>query len=228
MKMENIKSFQEFINEGRYDELTTKSVRACWPIIKLSSTAGISERTFDLGEISAGGVYFDLVLEIKRETLSFPQGFVLDAGAYTQKGDNLIEILINIDPSKEPQVYSILNAKLKDAFRHEIEHLSQAGKNKVPGKPTATRAKTRNKINVDNKNIYKYFLLRDEIPAMVHGMYKQAKTQKRPLDDIFNEYLDYFLDDKLISSSERDKILKVWIDFAKKNLPAAQYSKETK
>ena len=224
--MKRFNTYTEFINEGRYDRLTSKGVRACWPLIKASKVAGDAEYTFDLGEIEDKGIYFDLILEIKRENISFPQGFVLDAGAYTTKGNNTIEIIINIDPSKEPQVYSILNAKLQDGFRHEIEHLTQSGVNKVPGKPTATRAKTRNKINIDNNNVYKYFLLRDEIPAMAQGMYKQAKSQKRPLDDIFNEYLDYFVDEDVITSSERDKILKVWIGFAKKNLPAAQYANE--
>ena len=38
--------------------------------------------------------------------------------------------------------------------------------------------------------------------------------------------LDYFVDEDVITSSERDKILKVWIGFAKKNLPAAQYANE--
>jgi hypothetical protein len=222
--MKNAKTFDEFLFEGRYDRLTSNAVKKCWPIIKASKIAGESEYVFDLEEVEDNGIYFSLELQIIRKVISFPQGFVLDAGAYTTKGNNLIEIIINIDPSKEPEVYSVLNAKLHDAFRHEIEHLTQSGKNKVPGKPTATRAKTRDKINIDNKNIYKYFILRDEIPAMAQGMYKQAKKQKRPLDDVFNEYLQYFLDENIINDSEKAKILASWIGFAKKNLPAARYS----
>jgi hypothetical protein len=226
--MENIKSFQEFLFEGRYDKLTSKTVKSLWPVIKVTRVAGESEYVLNLDEISEGGIFFDLILEITRMPIPIPQGFVIDAGAYTQKGNNALEIIIKIDPTKEPQVYTKLNAKLQDAVRHEIEHLTQSGKNKVPGKPTATRAKTRDKINIDNNNIYKYFLLRDEIPAMVHGMYRQAKTEKRKLDEIFNEYLQYFIDEKIISNGEMEIVLDAWIRFAKKKLPAAQYSKETK
>lgn len=222
--MKRFNTYTDFINEGRYDKLTGKTVKFMWPIIKSSKIAGESEYSFDLGEISEGGIYFDLILEITRMPIPIPQGFIIDAGAYTQKGNNALEIIIKIDPTKEPQVYTKLNAKLQDAVRHEIEHLTQAGKNKVPGKPTATRAKTRNKINIDNNNIYKYFLLRDEIPAMVFGMYRQAKTEKRNLDDVFNEYLQYFVDEKIISGGESEKIISTWIKFAKSRLQHAQYT----
>jgi hypothetical protein len=165
-----------------------------------------------------------VVVKITRESIPVSRGFVVDAGAYVT--DNEIEVVINIDPTKEPQVYSKLNAVVQDAVRHEIEHLTQGGDNRMEGKPKLVGSSVRDKISVKNGNSYKYFLLRDEIPAMVHGMYRQAKKEKRPLDDIYNEYLDYFVEENVISKAEASKILKTWLALAKKELPAAIYSNE--
>jgi hypothetical protein len=58
---------------------------------------------------------------------------------------------------------------------------------------------------------------------MVRGMYKQAKVERKPLDEIFNNYLAYFLEENIINQSQMEEILNVWTDYAKKHLPAAQF-----
>ena len=217
------KNYNQFLNEGSYDKLAGEIVDAIWPIIKLTSPKGEHEiLQFDLGEF-AGKVFIDdAQLYIKRESVSNSRGVIVDAGAYPSV--NGIEFIVILDPAKEPQSYKKLNAVLQDAARHEIEHLTQGGENRRINKVKLSGSIVRNKIGADKGNLYKYFLLRDEVPAMANGMYRQAKTEKRPLDDVFNEYLDYFIDQKLMTKTERDKVLKTWIAFAKKNLPKAQYT----
>jgi len=217
------KNYNQFLNEGSYDKLAGEIVDAIWPIIKLTSPKGEHEMLqFDLGEFNDKVFIDDAQLFIKREAVSNSRGVIVDAGAYPSV--NGIEFIVTLDPAKEPQSYQKLNAVLQDAARHEIEHLTQGGENRRPSKVKITGSIIRNKISGDKGNLYKYFLLKDEVPAMANGMYRQAKTEKRPLNDVFNEYLDYFIDQKLMTKTERNKVLKTWITFAKKNLPKAQYT----
>jgi len=145
----------------------------------------------------------------------------VDAG---QSGDE-IDVLIHLNPDYEPQSYVKLNSKLQDAVRHELEHLFQGPDNMSfkEKKAQPTNFSYRQKIQKPGTT-HRYFTLKDEIPAMVNGMYRQAKTEKRPLDDIFKEYIGYYLQSGEITQKQYDKILSIWIDYAKKNLPKAQFS----
>jgi hypothetical protein len=218
-----MKTLYQFLNEGRYDKISGTIVDAIWKCIKATSVLGEhKKKTFELGEFS-GPVYIDEVnFYITREPIA--TGVAIDAGAYPS--ENSLEIILTIDPNKEPQIYNKVNSLLQDAVRHEIEHLTQGGENRIPDRPKITPAKVRDKISFKNGNAYKYFVLKDEIPAMVNGMYRSAKTEKKPLDIVFNEYLDYYIGENIISQKQADSIIKTWIEYAKKNLPVAQYSKE--
>ena len=62
------------------------------------------------------------------------------------------------------------------------------------------------------------------MPALVHGFYRRAKLEKRPLDDIMIEDLDSEIERGNLSSKQAQKLLQIWVDYAKKNLPKAKYS----
>jgi succinate dehydrogenase/fumarate reductase-like Fe-S protein len=65
-----------------------------------------------------------------------------------------IQIVIQIDPRFEPQVYKTLYMKLADDIRHELEHIEQYEK-----RPDIfTSVKTRAAINRDPKKMMRYFL----------------------------------------------------------------------
>jgi hypothetical protein len=225
------------INEGRYDRISGEAVDVLWKGIKMSrilhDMQALPEDALDkegymaadLGELSSPRVYFDLVLLIKR-TAGMDSAFKVDAGAVNRRGhDPLIEVKLDIDPDEEPRIYSQINPVLQDILRHEIEHLLQGGPSKKPGKAMPVR-KRRNYISKEAGNGHEYLMLRDEIPAMVHGMYRQAKTEKKPLDFIFDRYLNYLIADEYFDPVWRDKILAKWKAYAQKNLPAAQWMNE--
>lgn len=232
-----IPTYEQFITEGRYDQLTGLITKEIFKTIKIAHSLHNLGVLKDLGELDANG-FNDIQLEVNGGTqidtdvflkIKFTEGlsdkFAIDGTAWNTMDDiSAIEIELNLDPNHIPKIYSKLNGFIQDAVRHEIEHLTQAGHNKKPFRPVPTRAKTRNKISFDFGNAYKYFILRDEIPAMVHGMYRKTKVEKVPLDETFDIYLNYMIKEKFISIKERDLILKKWFAYSLKKLPAAQYS----
>lgn len=219
-----MKALNEFLNEGRYDKISGHIVDLIWEAIKVTRPKGEHETEEFFWYIDTPApLYIDEVqFYITREPVA--TGVAIDAGAYVS--ENTIEVLLTIDPSQEPKIYNFVNSLLQDAIRHEIEHLTQGGENRIEDRPRLTPKTTRDKISIKKGNAHKYFTLRDEIPAMVNGMYRSAKTEKQPLDFIFNRYLEYYISEKILTQKQADKILKTWIDYAKKKLPAAQYSKD--
>ncbi len=210
----------KLLSEGRYDKVSGEIVDLIWGFIRDS-------KNNDDGPDEVSGYKYDftskeidvlLTVYIKREE-GISYQLSVDAG---QSGDE-IDFLIHLNPAYEPQSYVKLNSKLQDAVRHEIEHILQ-GPNNISfkeKKAQPTSMAHREKIQTPG-NTHKYFTLRDEIPAMVNGMYRQAKTEKRSLVDIFKEYIGYYLEQGEITQKQYDKILNVWINYAKKNLPKAQ------
>jgi hypothetical protein len=208
------------LTEGKFDKITGLIVDKIWQYIKksksLKSPTNVYKTTINIGKYT-----FYLTTFIKR---SNKYNFQLAVDA-NQK-ENEIQVLINLNPDYEPDSYVKLNSKLQDAIRHEIEHTLQDPKstNFTPGKPKMTSPSYRGEIQHDPKKIHRYFTLKDEIPAMVNGLYRQAKTEKKPIDEVFKEYLQFFLDSGDINQQQLDKIIKVWSEYTKVNLPAAKFS----
>ena len=63
-----------------------------------------------------------------------------------------------------------------------------------------------------------YLMTPHEVPALVQGMYKQAKTERKPLSKIMNNYLDTYN----LKPNDKKDVLVVWNDFIRKNLPRAK------
>ena len=137
--------------------------------------------------------------------------------------DGSLTINLIIDPTREPEIYSDIVKDLHDTIRHELEHLTQSGKNKLPGKVGITTRELRDKIK-NSDRLYLYYLLKDELPALVRGMYKQATFEKKPLDDIFNQRLDELETREVVNSDDRIKLMRVWSNYAKKHLPKAKWN----
>jgi len=207
------------LTEGKYDRPTGLIVDKIWEYIKKSKENKKGTSAYKT-KIDINGVYVELTTIIKRnKNLDFQ--LAVDAN----QSSNEIQVLIMLNPDYEPEQYNKLNAKLQDTVRHELEHTLQdpTSINYKSGKPKMTSLDYRGKIQQDPALVHRYFTLKDEIPAMVNGMYRQAKTEKQPLDVIFKEYLEYFIKSEDITQAQADKIIGVWIEYAKENLPKAQY-----
>lgn len=131
-----------------------------------------------------------------------------------QLTDDII-LVLELNPGNEEAIYSKLAADLKDYIRHELEHITQGPKNKLPNRPKNYSA------NFKGKQKYKYFLLPDEIPAMIAGMYKKAKYLKQPINIIFSNYLDEEIKKGILNNNEKNIVMKKWIEYTKIHYPSA-------
>ena len=122
----------------------------------------------------------------------------------------LIEIRVQIDPAEYPKVLSEIAMDLRDVLRHEIEHTTQSGWNVKQNKYLPSDAKQRAAIQSGQVKPMKYFLLKKEIPAMIHGLYQKAKKSKLPFNQVVNDYLDVWVNRQSISKQDKEQILKTW------------------
>lgn len=214
----------QFLYEGRYDKVSGEVVDLIWRFI-VDSLKDYKETGEEVSSyqhtITIEGAKVLLNVFIKRE-----KGIEYDLAVDANYSDNEIDVMLHLNPDTEKLAYEKLNAKLQDAVRHEIEHSLQdpTSVSFKEKKPLPTSAAYRAQVQNNPGNVHRYFTLKDEVPAMVFGMYRQAKTEKRPLDDIFKEYLGYYLGAGEITQEQHDKILTIWLNYAKKHLPKAKYS----
>ena len=152
--------------------------------------------------------FIDYTLELK---FNPTDDYDLDGSPYIieAEADNdtvMIQIIYNPDTIKSNM--TLLVAEIKDAMRHELEHVAQYnlfGKETLESEP-------------DDYPFYKYLMLRHEIPAFVRGLYATAKTKKIPMtqaiEDFFVSYKKRFK-----SPKEIDVVRKTWTSYAKKHIP---------
>jgi hypothetical protein len=159
------------------------------------------------GYIEGGEVVLEFEVAVEFIPSNDTPGFSFDAEA----DDEDIEIRITYNPAVFPDEFNNLNAELKETLRHEIEHVTQFG--------------------FDLKNyfeefegeidFYKYLMLHHEIPAFVRGLYKRAKFKKMSLSDAFDDFFEDYIE-SFNSPQEIEQVKRVWINWAKSNLPKAQ------
>lgn len=230
-----ILKFSKFILEGKYDQITGIAVDELWKAIKLTRISfdlkdPKSDNKYlkiDIDYIFCGSIEFDLTLKIKRDenykkSTIIPKeyGFYLDGKSDALVGS--IDIIIEIDPNMEPACYSNLNSMLQDVVRHEIEHLTHDGYNRLSDRPDPKDTDDI-RYNIDGENSFLYFILADELGPMVHGMYRKAKTDKKPITTIFNEFLDLMMKNKIITNDKKELIFGEWTKEAKRLLPNAKF-----
>jgi cytidyltransferase-like protein len=197
------------LEEGRYDAEVTRISRMIINVFKDNLGKKVEDTFEEAGEIN--GEFYDVEVYLYPakdfEDLG-PIPFIINAAA----DEDGIAIQINYDVNAFPKSLNKLIPELKDAIRHELEHLSQYRFDKGVY-PTGLDKQ-------DDLPLVDYLTLDYEIPAFVQGIYKNAKTRKIP----FTTAVDEFLDDRIeeLTSEERSKVKQIYIDYAKKNLPAAQ------
>ncbi len=194
------------LQEGRYDQEVLTQSRFIFNLFK--STLGEPYKSEDFEfEGNIEDIYYDLQLEFipsDFDTLG-PSPYIINAAG----DEDSIEVVITYNPDSFPENYNKLNAEIKDALRHELEHVAQYNFSKgvIPR-------------DISDLPIFDYLTTDFEIPAHVQGLYKTAKTKKITL----NQAIDDFLEERSeeLSAKEEAQIKKIWLDWAKKNLPVAQ------
>lgn len=152
-------------------------------------------------------------------------GFAIDAYSIipTDKHspDPEIEIHIVINPETEPKCYQSLQFKLLDSVRHEVEHLLQKGTNKSYGHSDST-----DKVRKCAQTSFAYFLLRDEMQAMISGMRLSSIKKNVQIDKEFEEYLLPIKESGFITQKEMQLVINRWIKFTIKHFPGTKISEK--
>lgn len=238
-----IKDFLRFVYESKYDSFSEEIANTLMKLItskKAEAFKGRIARTIEYVDPAT----FLLTITVARSKTFEPSksrtfysvpwekenfnknGFAIDARSYIFYEDHApdpeIEINIVIDPSKEPESHKLLYFRLLDCVRHELEHLLQKGQNKQKNHSGPEVDKNRK----DSESSYKYFLLPDEIPAMVSGMRLSSDKKGIPVDVEFETYLSPIKDSGLITAEEMEEVIDRWVKFTVKHFPETKISKK--
>lgn len=233
--MKHIAHYNDFIGEGRskYDGLASKLVSQTfrkwikdWKHGKKSSTfmLSINERrlVFDL----TATLYFGEVNGKKIKGFSVLDSTGADGrDEYYDKDGDLVDqdpyILIDFAINDEwlPGEWQTVYMHLADVMRHEIEHLTQDGKNVGNyrmGKPDQDDSEMRSLIHMGILPDYYYLMLPKEVDANLQGLRYEAKKRKEPMIDAVNRYLDIQQEQGVIDNETRAEVLDLWRRRAKK------------
>ena len=198
------KGLRRKLYEGRYDQEVLIQSRYIINLFK-DEFGKKFKGEFEVGELE--DILYTLELNFTPDDTLGPVPYIINALA----DEDTIQIQINYNSSSFPEAYNNLIAEVKDALRHELEHMGQYHFNKGI-EPTG--------IDTDDISSFEYFTLNYEIPAFVQGLYKTAKTKKITLTQAIDEFLDERIEE--LTPEESSKVKQIWINWAKENLPAAQ------
>ncbi len=205
---------KQLLIEGRYDAVTTALSRELIDLIKRNRKRG--KITFDFPaakkiNIADYDLQYSPEIDLKY-TIEYDENFKMGFDIYGQADDEEIELFMKIDPNALPDLFSEIVPTLKDAIRHELEHVAQ----NLLDRPSSERYQ---KIPKDDS--FKYFTARHEIPAFVRGLYKGAKTRKKSMSWMIDKFLKDYA--HTMTPNQIEKVRQVWTDYAKRNLPKAQF-----
>jgi hypothetical protein len=207
--MKHIKIFEQFLNEGRarYDSLTRSIVSESikqwvsdWNKGKPFSSYYIFVNEKNLIFDCTCTLYFDKHPQYGKVEGIF-QSFDstgADASAFDEDGDDqdpYVIIDVGVDSNELPGFWSHVYMYLSDIVRHEIEHITQGGKevgNYRPGKPDDEEVDLTMRKMIEQGFLPKhaYLLLPKEVDANLQGLRYMAKKQKISMIDSVNNYLD--------------------------------------
>jgi hypothetical protein len=202
----NESQYKHLINEGVGYTVTDLSRRIV-SYIKSGESNYFTDRVI-------GGYEVEVDVDIKYVELPEGMNHSISGGAdigYDDEDEMILDIHLEllIDPNDTPNSYSDIVATLKETLRHEMEHILQYIN---PNKEQREEYETG----------FEYLTSTHEVPAFVQGLYKKAKTIKKPLILVMKDSLDEKVYDGEITDEEINDVLEVWLDYAKRNLHSAQ------
>lgn len=186
--MRQIKS-RMLILEGAMDNLTTQLSRT---IISFLKNKDRNQQVFNI-QVD------DLMLKIFLRPQPNSDSIELNGGLYTPLSKTInITFSIPEDGQIDYAQFNDLIPELKNLLRHELEHYSQDKRGGFSDKLKA-HSVTPGSFQGPYKalssqssfqEVSNYFLHPTEIEAMVMGLYKQAKTSRKPLSVLLSKKLE--------------------------------------
>lgn len=219
--MRSIHKFEDFIGEGRsaYDGLAgklTKVVFNKW----VKSYSGGNAVINHGDQIEERGLEFDIdaTIHIDKKFKGFE---VLDSTGADGRDDDdegdfqtpFINIDFGINPEWIPGEWSTVYFHLADVIRHEMEHITQDGKdhgNYRNNKPIEDDSELRAYIKMGLLPKSQYLMLPKEVDANLQGLRYEAKKRKEAMIDTVTRYLDTQEQGGVIDGTEREEVLTLW------------------
>jgi hypothetical protein len=203
---------------SRYDKLSSSIV---------ASALSLWKKDFDNGKIESQ--YFDqiedfLEFDVHCDIIFSGEGFSVldstgsDARDFDDDDDSMtpfIQISFAVNPTWLPEYWDEIYFYLCDVVRHEIEHITQDGVsigNYKTGKPIEDDSALRLMINSGILGRAEYLILPKEVDANIQGLRFESRKRKESMINTINRYLDT----QGLSQDERDGVLEVWRQRAKK------------
>lgn len=229
-----ISESEDFLFEGKYDRLVGQISADAMRLIKETNTPngeydgvkirytekddvpGFDSLIDDMQFLDVGNyldsatnldVFVKLVI-VRDEAPIYNEDFILDGNADEDAAIIYIELTIN--PASEPQCYIDLAPEMRNLIRHEMEHLTQRGWNTIPSKEMRRNDVTRVKIQSDPGSYYKYYKLKDEVDANLHGIYAEAKTRKIPFADMITRFLEDKESKGIVPANKKQEIYRLY------------------
>ena len=152
--------------------------------------------------------------------------FDLDA---TDEQRKTSDIYVNVSlPPRYDRDYSFMSrlvAELKETFRHELEHSSQSTEELM----AVQRAVPDREVWKDLETAEDYYLSDAEVKAHVSGIYKKAKSFRKPATGVLEKVLNIIYNTGLYHNHDpaklaelMEKIQRRWADYLFKRFPRAQ------
>lgn len=224
--MRTIYKFEDFINEGRssYDGLASKLTKNVFKAWVKGYSSGMKEINY-MDQIE-DKLEFDLdatiYIDKKFKGFEVLDGTGADGRDEDDDGDfqtPFINIYFGINPEWLPGEWSEVYFHLADVMRHEMEHITQDGKdtgNYRMGKPNEDDSELRTYITMGLLPKSQYLMLPKEVDANLQGLRYEAKKRKESMLDAVNRYLDTQEQGGVIDGTEREEVLDLWRRRAKK------------
>lgn len=225
--MKHLKTFGDFLVEGRsaYDGLASKLTKAIFNKWVRSYKGGNDAINYG-DQIEERGLEFDIeaTIHIDKKFKGFE---VLDSTGADGRDDDdegdfqtpFINIDFGINPEWIPGEWSEVYFHLADVVRHEMEHITQDGRdhgNYKMGKPSEDDSELRAYIEMGLLPKSQYLMLPKEVDANLQGLRYESKKRKEAMIDAVNRYLDTKEQGGEIDGTEREEVLTLWRNRAKK------------
>ena len=224
-----MKTKSQILLEGKYDSFTKMIVNDIMYWVKETEGEIDEVHVFDLPEDGEyyhkySDVVIDVDLRIQRVDSEISYGdkeIPYYVNSYVSDDDYLV-IELTIDESYGKKYYQEIYYKLNEDIRHEIEHYVQ--EKGVTQKRFKTRQQPLIPNTADYKTTYLHHKDPSEVEALVHGFYRRAKLEKKPLDVIMIKDLETDIERGNLTKKEAEDLFSIWLKYARRNLPHAKYS----
>jgi hypothetical protein len=197
---------EETLNEGRYDSIVTQLARYTIKGWKDDQEYGepIGRVEFEVGpgkDLEYGDLEF-----LYKGVAVFAGVESYAHNGYAKSTSGEVGLTFSIPTSELPKMWEQIYNDVTNTLRHEIEHLTQSGKNVKQNKSMSSDSDLRKKLK-STGNTVDYYLLPKEIDANLQGLYLKAKKTKQPFAKVVDSYLKYNLN---LSLDDQEKVKNAW------------------